>query len=123
MKHALRKQLIDCSDQNNFIFELICPECGKIWRSKPIRFSKAGEEPATEEKRLILKTLYEREHEHAVRKVLEEAAGFFNVCPICKKAVCDDCFLICDDIDMCRSCAEILHETGEPSSFIGWMTG
>ena len=42
-------------------------------------------------------------------KALEE---HFNICPICQRIVCDDCFLICDDIDMCKSCAEMLEEEG-----------
>ena len=33
-------------------------------------------------------------------------------CPICKRLVCDHCFLICDDLDMCVQCAEKLNEKG-----------
>jgi hypothetical protein len=28
--------------------------------------------------------------------------------------VCNQCFLICDDLDMCRHCAEALQEKGHP---------
>ena len=37
-----------------------------------------------------------------------------NDCPICKRLVCSRCFLICDDLDMCKQCAAHLEETGSP---------
>jgi hypothetical protein len=59
----------------------------------------------------------------ALEKAAAEAATFFNLCPHCGKMVCDDCFMICEDLDICRSCAESLKETGEPISFAGWVAG
>ena len=123
MKSIIKKQFIDCSDTDSFCFSLICSECGKVWKSTPIRFSKAGENSFTEERRIILKILYEREHAIALEKAAAEASTFFNLCPHCGKMVCDDCFLICEDLDICRSCAESLKETGEPISFAGWVAG
>lgn len=123
MKSIIKNHFVDCSDENSFCFSIRCQECGKIWKSTPIRFSKAGEKPLNESKKIIFDILYEREHEQALKKAVAEASGHFNICPHCKKIICDDCFLICDDLDMCRSCAESLHEKGEPTSFIGWMTG
>ena len=123
MISIIKKQFIDCSDSDSFCFSLVCPECGKVWKSTPIRFSKAGENSLTEEKRIILKILYEREHAIALEKAAEEAKNYFNLCPHCGKMVCDDCFLICEDLDICRSCADSLKETGEPISFVGWMVG
>jgi rRNA maturation protein Nop10 len=58
MKSIIKKQFIDCSDTDSFCFSLICSECGKTWKSTPIRFSKAGENASTEERRIILKILY-----------------------------------------------------------------
>lgn len=123
MKNLIKKQIIDYSDKNNFCFGIICPECGKIRKSTPVRFSKAGEIPKTESKKIIFEILYKREHEQALEKAAAEAANYFNLCPNCKKFVCDDCFLICEDLDVCRSCAENLQEIGEPSSFAGWKVG
>ena len=122
MKDIIRKCFIDNSDGDGFSFSLVCSECGKVWKSTPVRFSKAGENPQTESKRIIFRILYEREHEQALERAAEEAIGYFNFCPNCEKIVCDDCFLICEDLDICRSCAEHLHEIGEPSSFVGWVT-
>jgi formylmethanofuran dehydrogenase subunit E len=59
----------------------------------------------------------------AEEKAAEEAKNYFNICPHCGEMICDDCFLICEDIDICRSCAESLKETGEPISFAGWVAG
>lgn len=28
--------------------------------------------------------------------------------------ICDRCFLICDEIEMCSACAERLHQSGKP---------
>ena len=36
------------------------------------------------------------------------------VCPICRRLICDSCFLICEEMDMCRACAKRLKEDGEP---------
>lgn len=123
MKNIIKSQFVDCSDCDSFCFSLTCSECGKVWKSTPIRFSKAGENPVTESKRIIYKILYEREHEQALEKAASEAMTYFNICPNCRKAVCDDCFLLCEDLDMCRSCADNFQEKGEPSSFAGWMVG
>ena len=122
MKNIIKKRCIDNSDSDSFSFSLVCLECGKVWKSTPIRFSKAGENSQTESKRIIFKILYEREREQALERAAEEAAEYFNLCPHCGKIVCDDCFLICEDLDVCRSCAEHLQESGEPSSFAGWVT-
>ena len=122
MKQVIREHLIDCSDPEKFVFNLICPECGTVWQSTPVAFSKAGEAPPTESKRVIYYLLYEREKQRACAKAVEEAVHFFNLCPLCERLVCNDCFLICQDIDMCLRCAERLQETGEQVSFAGWAT-
>ena len=113
MKHVFSTQLIDCSDREKFCFSLICKECGSEWKSTPIRFSKAGEKPLTEAKRIITEALYQRELAQAKEHALCEAIQHFNICPLCRGMVCNYCFIICDDLDMCRSCATSLEETGE----------
>ena len=120
MKQFIREHLIDCSDQEKFVFNLICPECGKVWQSTPAAFSKAGEDPRTESKQVVFYLLYEREKKRAFEKAVEEAGHFFNLCPLCERLVCNNCFLICKEIDVCRRCAEKLQETGEQVSFMDW---
>lgn len=113
MKHVIKSHLTDRSDQEKFCFSLTCKECGSEWRSTPIRFSKAGEVPPTEAKRIIAEALYQREHAQAMEHALSEAVQHFNVCPLCHGLVCNYCFIICDDLDMCRSCTNALQEKGE----------
>ena len=112
--HQIAKELLrDCSTRDEFHFSLTCAECGESWFSKPIRFSKSGMVPETKGKRIVFDTLYQRERENALTRAVSEAAGALNTCPICHRLVCDHCFMICDDLDMCRSCAELLQEKGE----------
>ena len=41
-----------------------------------------------------------------------EAAEIFNYCPVCGRLVCDRCFLICEDLDLCIACAKALRVRG-----------
>lgn len=114
--------LQDCSTQNEFIFSLRCAECGSVWRSRPIRFSKAGVTPQTEGKRVIFDTLYKREKAMALELAAKKAGESFSQCPICHRLVCDHCFLICEELDMCVSCAANLKENGSPVMQKGELT-
>ncbi|MBQ6809960.1 MAG: hypothetical protein IJO94_00990 [Firmicutes bacterium] len=108
-----KEMLKDCSTPTEFRFSFACSECGEEWKSTPVPFSKAGESPKTEGKKVIFDILYQREKEAALFLAEKEAAGVFNVCPICHRLVCDHCFLICKDLDMCRACSDRLEEDGE----------
>ena len=114
MRHVTKEHLKDCSTADGFCFSMECADCGKVWNSTPVLFSRAGVNPPTEGKQVIFDILYEKEKETALHKAVEEAVGAFNRCPICGRLVCDYCFMICDDIDMCSSCATRLQERGEP---------
>lgn len=114
MRQITKDLLADRSVPEEFRFSLRCTECGREWHSTPVRFSKAGVQPETEGKRVIFRTLYERERERERQRAAETAAQSFNLCPICGRLVCDRCFLICDDLDMCVACARRLSENGTP---------
>lgn len=113
MKTILLKHLKDCSDEKSFCFYIECKECENKWKSKRKLFSKANIIPPTKEKAIVYAVLYEKEKEFAVAQAIEEAKKEFNICPVCGKLVCNDCFLICEDIDMCLNCARVLKEKGE----------
>lgn len=114
MRELLESLLRDCSTRELFRFDISCPQCGRTFQSKPVRFSKAGVPPASEGKRVVYDTLYEMEKEQARAAAVAEAAEFFNCCPFCGRVVCNHCFLICEDVDMCVSCAARLEEQGAP---------
>ena len=113
MKRFVKEQLVDRSDDERFRFSFICVECGDTWMSTPIAFSKAGEKPQTEAKRIILQALYRRECAQAMERAVNEAIHHVNICPLCGRMVCNRCFVICEDLDMCAACAKYLQEQGE----------
>ena len=113
MKQLLTQKLQDRSDGGAFRFGLRCGQCGEEWNAKPAAFSKTGVMPVTEEKELVYRVLYRKEQMQARVAALEEAAHHFNLCPVCGRIVCNRCFVICEDLDMCSTCAGYLQERGE----------
>lgn len=113
MKNAIINNMKNFSDRERFVFTVSCTVCGRVWTSTPVAFSKAGVVPESESKKIVLQALYDKEMEKAALKAVNEAKSHFNLCPVCKSLACDNCFMICDDIDMCTDCAAILQEKGE----------
>ena len=66
------------------------------------------------EKKELYDAIYQREKERALQAAGQEARERFSQCPICRRLVCDSCFLICDEMDLCRECAARMKEPGEP---------
>ena len=55
-----------------------------------------------------------RTHPGLVKRLFEmEVPEIFNRCPVCGRLVCDRCFLICEDLDMCTACAGTLEVHGD----------
>jgi hypothetical protein len=100
-------------------FSMRCEECGRLWRSEPEAVTELEPPPGYgESKRVIYEALRRRQRESARVEAEYQARLNFNICPVCGRAVCDACFRVCEDIDMCRACAEKLNEPGE--SPLGW---
>lgn len=114
MREIVKALLKDCSTRDVFCFSIRCAECGQVWSSRQTRFSKAGVHPKSEGKQVIFDALYQKEHELAKNDAVREATDIFNRCPICRRTVCNRCFLICEDLDMCVHCASQLNEQGVP---------
>ena len=114
MRKLVESHLENLSSKNEFLFRVTCASCGTEYGNKPIRFSKANTRPATSDEQIIHDTLYEQESIAAMQTAISNASEHMNYCPICKRLVCDECFLICDDQDMCRQCAEELKLRGKP---------
>lgn len=80
---------------------------------------QGGDAAGERRKARDFQALYRREREEAFEWAVTEALEHFSLCPICKRLVCDRCFLLGEDIDLCTDCAAFLQESGEPveSSF------
>lgn len=114
MGHISRDSLIDYSNNDEFCFALRCQECGAERKSLPIPYSKSGITPPSRGKQVVFSVLYGREKDAAMTRAIGELNAEFNLCPICRSLVCDHCFMVCDEIDMCTACALELQERGEP---------
>ena len=114
MKHLVELALENLSTKDYFLFRVLCEACGMVYGSKTVRFSKADAPPQTGSRKLLYEALYEQEFKCAQAVAIREAAEQLNYCPICKRLVCNRCFLICEELDMCAACAEMLEEAGVP---------
>ena len=114
MNKLVEMLLENLSTREMFLFRIACGACGAEYGKKKVRFSKAGITPQTQGKKIIYEACYEQEFRDARQAAIRDAAENLNYCPICKRVVCNRCFLICDDLDMCKQCAAHLEETGSP---------
>ena len=114
LKHLVELILENLSTKDVFLFRVSCGECGKEYGNKAVPFSKTGVIPETKGKQIIYDALREQEFNSARSNAIRQAADNMNYCPICKRLVCNRCFLICDDLDMCKRCAAQLEEKGSP---------
>ena len=114
LKKLVELMLEDLSTRDVFLFRIRCESCGAECANKPVRFSKAGMTPPTKEKQILYDAIYAQEFQSARNSAVQNAAEHLNYCPICKRIICNRCFLICDDLDMCKQCAAQLKETGTP---------
>ena len=114
MKKLIESRIENMSTRDVFFFRVRCDACGDTVESKPARFSKASATPETAEKEVVYEALYQQELDAARKRACSELAAHMNCCPVCKRVVCNSCFLICEDLDMCADCAAKLNEKGVP---------
>lgn len=108
MLAPITRRMIDNSNKRRFQFSFHCDICQSSWESIPLEFS-GGEKEAVGN--LQEADLWEREHEAAYERANREAILHFNRCPVCKRWVCDDCFYIFKDGDVCRECSKLKPES------------
>ena len=114
MKKLIEMLLENLSTREFFLFRIACGACGREYANKPVRFSKAGEDPGSAQKKILFDAVYEQEFQNAKIGAIRNTVEHLNYCPICKRLICNRCFLICDDLDMCKQCAAHLQEEGSP---------
>ena len=113
MRQLVEAILENLSTGEVFLFRVLCACCGAEYGKSPRRFSRAGIAPENRSRQIIFDALYEQELRLAREFSLREAAEHMNYCPICRRLVCNGCFMICEDLDMCCECAEKLGQTGQ----------
>ena len=114
MRKLVEAALENLSSKEVFLFRVTCVSCGEEYGNRAIRFSKAEEPCVTPNKQILFNALYEQEFRDARQAAIRDAAENLNYCPICKRLICNQCFLICDDLDMCKQCASVLEQPGRP---------
>ena len=114
MQKLIEMMLENLSTRDVFLFRIACGACGTECGGSQVRFYKAGVNPQSREKKVIYDAIYEQEFQTARRTAVRNAAEQLTYCPICKRLVCNRCFLICEDLDMCAECAARLKESGMP---------
>ena len=114
LKKLVEAVLENLSTKEVFLFRVTCGSCDTEYGNRPIRFSKSEIPVTTPSKQIIYDALYEQEFREARRIAIRNAAEHLNYCPICKRLVCNQCFLICDDLYMCKQCAADLEQQGNP---------
>ena len=113
MKKYIEKFMNDLSDYERFQFSVSCPVCGKEWTSTPVPFSGAEKRSRSMRMNYFVRRQYNREKKRAEIIAAEEPGSRMNYCSVCMRIVCDSCFMICADADMCTDCAECHNENGE----------
>ena len=114
MKKLVDAVLENLSSRDVFLFRVVCGSCGTGYGNRSIRFSKACIVPAAKNQQILYDALYEQEFRAARQIAVRNAAENMNYCPICRRLVCNQCFLICEDLDMCTQCAADLDQQGRP---------
>lgn len=114
MRKLVDHILEDLSTRDAFLFRVRCGSCGQAYSNRPVPFTKAGATPGSAEKQILFGVIYDQEHKAARSAAIRSMAEHFNLCPVCKRLVCNRCFLICTDLDMCTGCAALLKENGVP---------
>lgn len=114
MKQLVETFIENHSTNKTFEFYVTCEACENAYGKTVIRFSKGEMVPTTQIEMALWNALYEQEMRTARQIAVRNASEEMNHCPVCKRLVCNQCFLICDELDMCKHCAAALNQAGKP---------
>jgi hypothetical protein len=105
MSKPLTRITKDLSDEKSFSFSFFCDICGKEWKSPATSFETGGITITHKEAQTLL---WSKEHNAAFEQANLDARLHFNLCTVCGKRVCDDCFNIDENQlgDVCKECLE-----------------
>ena len=112
MDKDLTGKLVDCSNNDEFQFSVECDICKNVWNSTQVKFTYRNVLTSTDGRQKIFNLLHQEEHQAAFNRAAQEAVQYFSLCPMCRRWACDDCFQVCEYIDLCVECANELGECG-----------
>ena len=96
MLRPITQKMTDESEGGIYRFTFYCDNCGAPRQSEA--YQSISEEALSPEKREI-------EHNDAYERANHAAMSWFNRCPGCKRYVCDYCYRVLDNMDLCDECA------------------
>lgn len=112
MKRVMKEAMGDCSTTGSFAFSFAVKSAAGPGTAAPFVFPKPARSRRRRGCARIFHALYEQEREAAREKAAAEASEIFSRCPRLRRLVCDRCFLICEDLDLCIACAKTLQVRG-----------
>lgn len=100
MLKPVTKKITDESQGGTYRFTFYCDICGNPWHNDPcssVTVSASVDEKACERA---------RDRNDAYERANHEAIFHFNRCPVCKRWVCQDCFRLLPEGDICKECMD-----------------
>ena len=113
MLKTITKQFRDRSTERFFQFSFYCDRCGREWTSEQYPFVHGFPEELSEDERRAKEILWRIDHDAAFERANLEARLRFNSCKACGKIVCDGCFAVWEEEDLCVDCAAQARGAGE----------
>ncbi len=105
MLKTITKRVRDRSTDRFFKFSFYCDRCGKEWTSDPYYFENAFSSSPTEGEKRARDIMWRTDHDAAFERANLEARLRFDQCDACGRRVCDECFAMEEDDDLCVDCA------------------
>ena len=96
MLRPITRKMTDESGGGTYRFTFYCDVCGKPYQS-PAYDSTVVTVPDRRAQEIEYNDAYERANNEVLKN--------FNRCPACQRVVCDECFNILEDMDICRVCS------------------
>ena len=103
------KKFTNISTEDGFQFVFQCDRCGAGAPSEKYKFSTDHFKPQLRDRARAL--VWTRQHDEAFERANNEARSDFNICPVCGRRVCDNCFYVSPGLvtDVCLDCKRLLE--------------
>ncbi len=113
MLKTITKKFRDKSTDSFFKFSFYCDRCGKEWTSEEYPFVHGFSEKLSDDEKRAKEILFRIDHNAAFERANLEARLRFNQCNSCGGFVCDECFAMEEEDDLCQDCASRMDSPDE----------